>query len=172
MNVGGLDGQVWVAHWLCETFCIPKTNMKSLLPIIFATIAAVGNAMFALGQKRSASADNGLLFVGLSAIIAVSLALIFSPLVGPVDIGDILRENWKNILLSGLGLFLTYLGFNLLYSRYGASLYVLYAVISIITTTIIIGIFWLKEPVNAYQKMAIGLAIVAVVFFSIGQVKG
>ena len=146
--------------------------MKSLLPIIFATIAAVGNAMFALGQKRSASVDNGLLFVGLSATIAVFFALFFSPLVGPVDIGDILRENWKNLLLSGLGLFFTYLGFNLLYSRYGASLYVLYAVISIITTTVIIGIFWLKEPVNEYQKIAIALAIAAVVFFSIGQAKG
>jgi len=50
--------------------------------------------------------------------------------------------------LSGVGLFLTYPGFNLLYSRYGASQYVLYAVLSIITTTIIVGIWWLKEPVR------------------------
>jgi len=146
--------------------------MKSLLPIVFATIAAVGNAMFALGQKRSATADNGLLFVGLSATIAVLLALVFSPLVGPIDIGDTLKENWNAVLLSGVGLFFTYIGFNILYSRYGASQYVLYAVISIITTTIIIGILWLKEPVNEYQKIAIGLAIVAVVIFSIGQTKG
>ena len=41
-----------------------KNNMKILLPIFFATIAAVGNAMFALGQKRSVNAENGLLFVG------------------------------------------------------------------------------------------------------------
>lgn len=146
--------------------------MKSLLPIVFATIAAVGNAMFALGQKRSATADNGLLFVGLSATIAVLLALVFSPLVGPIDIGDTLKENWNAVLLSGVGLFFTYIGFNILYSRYGASQYVLYAVISIITTTIIIGILWLKEPVNEYQKIAIALAIVAVVIFSIGQTKG
>jgi len=74
-------------------------------------------------------------------------------------------------LLSGLGLFLTYLGFNLLYSRFGASQYVLYAVLSIITTTIVVGIWWLKEPVNLYQKVAIVLAIAAVVLFSVGQTK-
>ena len=38
--------------------------MKILLPIVFATIAAIGNAMFALGQKKSAGVENGLLFVG------------------------------------------------------------------------------------------------------------
>jgi len=32
--------------------------MKSLLPIIFATIAAIGNAMFALGQKKSSGVEN------------------------------------------------------------------------------------------------------------------
>ena len=145
--------------------------MKSLLPIVFATISAVGNAMFALGQKKSANVENGLLFVGLSAIIAVIFAIIFAPLVGTFEIGNVLKENWKSVLLSGLGLFLTYLGFNLLYSRYGASQYALYAVISIITTTIIVGMFWLKEPVNVYHKVAIAMAIIAVVFFSIGQSK-
>jgi drug/metabolite transporter (DMT)-like permease len=145
--------------------------MKSFLPIIFASIAAVGNAMFALGQKKSTDVENGLLFVGLSALVAVFFALSFAPLVGIFDIGNTLKGNWKTVLLSGAGLFLTYLGFNLLYSRYGASQYVLYAVLSIITTTIIIGVFWLREPVNVFHKVAIAMAIAAVVFFSIGQSK-
>ena len=145
--------------------------MRSLLPTVFATIAAVGNAMFALGQKKSAGAENGLLFVGLSALIAVLLALFFAPLLGAFNVRNTVKGNWNAVFLSGLGLFLTYLGFNLLYSRYGASQYVLYAVLSIITTTIIVGILWLKEPVNAYQKVAIGMAIAAVVLFSIGKSK-
>jgi drug/metabolite transporter (DMT)-like permease len=145
--------------------------MKSLLPIVFATVAAVGNAMFALGQKRSAGVENGLLFIGLSALVAVILALSFAPLTGAFDVGGMMKGNGRAVLLSGLGLFLTYLGFNLLYSRFGASQYVLYAVISIITTTIIVGIFWLKEPVNAYHKIAIVVALAAVVLFSIGQSK-
>ena len=145
--------------------------MKILLPIIFATIAAVGNALFALGQKKSVGVENGLLFVGASAVVAVIFAFLFAPLVDTIDLGNTLKGNWKAVLLSGLGLFLTYLGFNLLYSRYGASQYALYAVLSIITTTIIVGIFWLKEPVNIYHKIAIVLAIGAVVLFSIGQSK-
>ena len=145
--------------------------MKSLLPIVFATIAAVGNAMFALGQRKSAGVENGLLFVGVSALVAVLFALLCAPFVGAFDVGHTLKGHWHAVLLSGLGLFLTYLGFNLLYSRYGASQYVLYAVLSIITTTIVVGILWLKEPVNLYHKIAIGMAIAAVVLFSIGQSK-
>jgi drug/metabolite transporter (DMT)-like permease len=145
--------------------------MKSVLPIIFAAIAAIGNAMFALGQRKSAGVENGLLFVGVSALVAVLLALCFAPLVGVFDIESMLKGNWKAVLLSGFGLFLTYIGFNLLYSRYGASQYVLYAVLSIVTTTIVVGIWWLKEPVNLYHKVAIALAIAAVVLFSIGQSK-
>lgn len=145
--------------------------MRSLLPIAFATIAAVGNAMFALGQRKSAGVENGLLFVGVSALVAVVCALAFAPLVGAFALGNTLRGRWDAVLLSGVGLFLTYLGFNLLYSRFGASQYALYAVISIITTTIIVGLWWLQEPVNVYHKMAIALAIAAVIFFSIGQSK-
>jgi len=145
--------------------------MKILLPIVFATIAAIGNAMFALGQKKSVVVENGLLFVGLSALIAFLFALLFAPLVGEIDVGNTIKGNWKAICLSGIGLFLTYLGFNLLYSRYGVSQYVLYAVISIITTTLFIGVWWLKEPVNIYHTIAIALAIVSVIVFSIGQLK-
>lgn len=145
--------------------------MKSVLPIVFATIAAVGNAMFALGQRKSAGVQNGLLFVGISALVAVLLALAFAPVVGSLSIGNTLRRNWEAVLWSGVGLFLTYLGFNLLYARYGASQYALYAAISIITTTIIVGIWWLQEPVNLYHKIAIALAIAAVILFSIGQSK-
>ncbi len=145
--------------------------MKILLPILFATIAAIGNAIFALGQRKSANVENGLLFISVSALIAFLFVLSLAPFVGVFDVGDMVKENWKNILLSGFGLFLTYLGFNLLYTRYGVSQYVLYAVISIITTTIIIGVCWLKEPINIYHKIAIILAIVAVFIFSIGQSK-
>jgi drug/metabolite transporter (DMT)-like permease len=143
----------------------------TLWPILYATIAAVGNAMFALGQRKSAGVENGLLFVGLSALVATACALLAAPLVGGVDAGATLRGGWKALLLSGLGLFLTYLGFNLLYTRFGASQYALYAVLSIITTTIGVGIFWLKEPVNLYHKLAIALALAAVVLFSVGQSK-
>jgi drug/metabolite transporter (DMT)-like permease len=146
--------------------------MKVWLPIVFATIAAVGNALFALGQKKSASAENGMLFVAVSAFIAVSLACLTAPLLGNFDLGGTVKLHWKNALIGGAGLFLTYLGFNLLYTRFGASQYVLYAVISIITTTVIIGVFWLHEPLNFPQKLAVLMAIASVILFSMGQGRG
>lgn len=145
--------------------------MKGFFPIVFASIAAIGNAMFALGQKKSAGATNGLVFVSGSALVAFALAFIFTPCVGALDVANVLKVNWKTMVLSGVGLFFTYFGFNLLYSRYGASQYALYAVISIITTTVIVGVLWLKEPVNSYHAVTISLAITAVILFSIGQSK-
>lgn len=145
--------------------------MKIILPILFASIAAIGNAMFALGQKKSADFANGILFVGASALVAFLCSVLFSPIMGELDIGILVKLHWKSVLLSGSGLFLTYLGFNLLYTKFGVSQYALYAVISIITTTIIVGILWLREPINKYHVIAIALAVVAVLFFSIGQSK-
>lgn len=145
--------------------------MKIILAILFASTAAFGNAMFALGQRNSAGVQNGVFFVGISAMVAVILAFIFAPMTGALDVKTTLEGNWKAALLSGIGLFFTYLGFNLLYTRCGVTHYILYAVLSIITTTIVIGILWLKESVNIYQIVAIGFAIVAVVLFSIGQSK-
>jgi len=55
--------------------------------------------------------------------------LLAAPLLGPTNYLSSLKENWIWAIISGLGLFLTCLGFNLLYTRYGASHYILYAVI-------------------------------------------
>ena len=140
--------------------------MKTLLPILFASIAAVGNAMFALGQKKSSGFDNGLLFVSASALVAFLCSILLSPLAGQFDIEQVVKLHWKASLLSGVGLFLTLFGFNLLYSRFGVSQYVLYAVIAIITTTLIVGVLWLREPINIFHKMAIALALVAVVLLA------
>lgn len=143
--------------------------MNIILPIAFAGIAAVGNAMFALGQKQSSGVQNGLLFVGASAFLAFGLSIVSSPLVGPIDAGTLLRDNWKSLVVSGIGLFLTYIGFNLLYSRFGASQYILYASLSIITTTVVVGFIYLKEPINIYHIAAILSGIATVALFSIGQ---
>jgi len=145
--------------------------MKIIWPILFALIAAIGNAMFALGQKKSANFDNGLLFVGASAFVAFLCAILLSPFMGKIDLGNLAKLHYKAVMLSGGGLFFTYFGFNILYSKYGVSQYALYAVISIITTTVIVGVLWLKEPINVYHKIAIALAVVAIILFSIGQSK-
>jgi len=145
--------------------------MSLALPVLFALIAAIGNAVFAYGQKQASGPANGLLFVGLSALVAVLLSLAAAPLVGRFDPVALMKAEVRPILIGGVGLFLTYLGFNLLYTRYGASAYVLYAALSILTTTLVVGGLILKEPMNIYHVAAIVLAVAAVVLFSLGQAR-
>ena len=145
--------------------------MDAVLTVAFAAIAAVGNALFALGQRQSAGSANGLLFVGLSAFVAFALALMCAPMLGPFDAAALVRGHWRALLLSGTGLFLTYVGFNLLYGRFGTAPYVVYAALAIVTTTVGVGFFYLREPVNQYHVVAILLAAAAIVAFSIGQSK-
>ena len=144
--------------------------MKFMFPVLFASIAAIGNAMFALGQRESGSV-NGLFFVSASAVVAFVLGLICAPFFGPMEVAATFRGHTRAVLLSGVGLFLTYVGFNLLYSRYGTSSYVLYASLSIITTTVIVGMMWLHEPVNGLRVAAIAMAVGAVVLFSLGSAR-
>ena len=145
--------------------------MDAVLTVAFAAIAAVGNAMFALAQRQSAGVANWLLFVGASALIAFALSAVCAPLLGPLEAGALIRGQWRSLLLSGAGLFLTYVGFNLLYSRFGTSPYVVYAALAIITTSVGVGYLYLREPVNHYHIAAILLAAAAIVAFSLGQSK-
>lgn len=145
--------------------------MTSTLAILFALIAAVGNAMFAYGQKQSAGSGNGLLFVAASALVAMVLALAAAAFTGRFDPAAVWRHDGRAVLIGGVGLFLTYLGFNLLYTRYGATPYALYAVLSILTTTVGVGMLILREPVSAWHLAAVAAALIAVVLFSIGQAR-
>jgi drug/metabolite transporter (DMT)-like permease len=137
--------------------------------ILFASIAAIGNALFALGLRHASGFRNGLLFVAASALLAAVLALAVAPFVGALEVGVLVREHGRALLFSGTGLFLTYVGLNLLYGRFGTSPYVLYSALAIISTTVGVGFLYLKEPVNAYHVAAVLLALSAVALFSFGQ---
>lgn len=143
--------------------------MNILGPLLFALVAAVGNAMFAAGQKRAIELDNAFTFVALAALVCVILTTLFAPLFGPTNYINAVKQNGHWAVLSGVGLFLTYVGFNLLYSRYGASNYILYAVLSIITTSIIVGVVLFKETFNTYHWFAFACSILTVALFTIGN---
>lgn len=144
--------------------------MKGSSIFLFALIAAVGNAFFAAGQKKASGIDSSLIFVGLSAIVCVILtfSVIFF-MHKNTNLSLILKINWIWILMSGFGLFLTYLGFNLLYTSFGATGYVYYAVLSIITTSLIVGVFIFKEQLNIYHFISIGFSLIAILLFTIGN---
>ena len=138
-------------------------------PLFFALIAAIGNAMFAAGQKKAVAFENPFTFIALVAIVCVFLTVATAPLFGQPHYSAVAKENGWWAVLSGSGLFLTYIGFNLLYSKYGASNYILYAVLSIITTSIIVGVVMFKESFNTYHWLAFGSSITTVALFAMGN---
>ncbi len=143
--------------------------MQVLGPLLFALLAAVGNGFFAFGQRKSAGVENSFVFITIALVMCVLLCMASAPFFGVVNYGATLRQNLLWAAVSGFGLFLTYIGFNMLYSQYGASSYILYAVLSIITTTVIVGALLLRESLNLYHWLAVLTALTTVGLFSYGN---
>jgi drug/metabolite transporter (DMT)-like permease len=143
--------------------------MNVLGPLLYALLAAVGNGLFAFGQRKSVGVTNSFVFITITLIVCVLLCTASAPFFGPANYGATLRGNAGWAVLSGCGLFMTYLGFNMLYSTYGASSYILYAVLSIMTTSIIVGAVLLRESLNLYHWLAALSALVTVGLFSYGN---
>ena len=142
-----------------------------LKPLLFATLAAVGNALFAYGQRGVTPTANPFLFTfGATAIcmVLLSIATIYYRTVGDTVY---VSGNLTMMGISGLGFFLTFIGFFLLFTNYGASQYALYASISIVTTTLGVGVLIYREDFNIYKVAAMVLAIAAIVLFTYGNSK-
>jgi drug/metabolite transporter (DMT)-like permease len=139
--------------------------------LLFALVAATGNALFAFGQKKSVVADHPFMFIISSLVVCTVLFAITSLLLPKPEISTFVRDNYPWVLISGFGFWLTSIGFYFLYSRYGASHYVIYAVLSIVATSIIVGIVIFKESFNLYHFLSVMTAIMTVVLFTIGQAK-
>ena len=146
-------------------------NPRLISAIGAALLAAVANGMFVYGQRRSEVAENPFLFM-LFALLACTALFGLAVVVSPrTHVRDYLSRNYLWILLSGIGLFFTFIGFYLLYSRYGASYYTLYAVLSIVTTSVVVGVVILKEGLNVYHILAVVTALATVALFALGQNK-
>ena len=143
--------------------------MKTALPLIFSLLAALGNALFAAAQKKAVAASNPFSALVASAVVCVILAAATVPVFGKANYSSLLRKEVLWVVAGGIGLYLTYLGFNLLYTRCGASYYVLYAVLSIVTTVLVVGALVFREPLNGYHWAAVVSAFFTVVLFSMGQ---
>jgi hypothetical protein len=50
--------------------------------LFFVLIAAIGNAMFAAGQKKAIALENPFTFIALAAIVCVCLTVATAPLFG------------------------------------------------------------------------------------------
>ena len=136
---------------------------------LFAFIAAIGNAMFVYGQRASDTSENPFYFLFLILVVCISL-FIMSALIskGQMDMAYILA-NKQYILISGFGFFITFTGFYWLYSQQGASGYIVYALFSILTTSIGVGLIIFKEPYNRYHVISGLFAVAAILVYGIAQ---
>ncbi|NKB76559.1 MAG: EamA family transporter [Gammaproteobacteria bacterium] len=138
---------------------------------LFALLAAMGNALFVYGQRGSQASANPFQFILAALVICTILFLIFAfANKAPLD-GDYLLRNLRFILISGVGFFLTFIGFYWLYSQQGATNYIVYALLSILTTSIGVGIIIFREPFNQYHVIAGLLAVAAILSYGFGQHK-
>ena len=136
---------------------------------LYAFIAAIGNALFVYGQRGSSTADNPFLFLLITLSVCITLFAIFTLThKAPVD-PQYLVDNVRYIIISGVGFFVTFVGFYWLYNQQGATNYIVYALLSILTTSIGVGLIIFREPFNKFHVISGILAVSAILFYGLGQ---
>jgi len=143
--------------------------IKMLIPFSFALLASLGNVFFVFGNRKVGNSGNPLMFTTTAMTVCVALYFVCFFALGPKGSGEFLRRNLLWCMLSGVGMFMTFLGFYLLYSRFDTSYYALFAVTSVLMTTLVLGVFILKEGINLYGVISIAAAVVSIVFFGLSK---
>lgn len=144
-------------------------SLKFLIPFSFALIAALGNVFFVFGNRKVGHASNPFFFTATTMAVCLTLYLIGTTVFGLRGSQEFLRRNILWCSVSGVGMFMTFLGFYLLYSRFDTSYYALFAVTSVLLTTIVLGALILGERINLYGGVSIAAAVVSIVFFGLSK---
>jgi len=140
-----------------------------LVAFSFAVFAALGNVFFVLGSRKAGSAPNPLAFTAGAMTVSLTLVAVGWLLFGPRGTVEFARRSGGWIALSGLGMFMTFLGFYLLYSRFGTSYYTLFVVTSMVLTTLVLSLWILREGINGYGIASVIAAMVSILFFGLSK---
>ncbi|MBL7723640.1 MAG: EamA family transporter [Chitinophagaceae bacterium] len=146
-------------------------NNSFAFALILALVAAVGNALFALGQKKATVHANPFLYGSFTLLAGGVLLSIVSVFFNMKGVGNYAGINFKWFLVSGSGYVLLNIGLYFLYRNYGASYYTLYAVLSIITTSVLLATLVFNEKLNWYYGIAFLFALLTIIFFMLGKTK-
>jgi drug/metabolite transporter (DMT)-like permease len=144
-------------------------SLKFLLPFSFALFAALGNVFFVLGNRKVGPASNPFFFTATAMAVCLALFLTGTFFFGMRGGPEFLRRNLLWCALSGVGMFMTFTGFYLLYSRFDTSYYALFVVTSMLLTTLVLGVLVLREHINLYGGISIAAAVVSIVFFGLSK---
>jgi drug/metabolite transporter (DMT)-like permease len=143
--------------------------MKPLVGILaFAVLASLGNAIFVYGNRKAGDAANPFIYIMGGLIVAAVLLGLLSPLM-PGSASETIRRQGVWMVVTGVGTVITFVGFFYLFGRYGAAQYAVYAMLSLIVTSIGVGAVIFKEQVNLWHGGAILFALISLGLFFKGQ---
>jgi drug/metabolite transporter (DMT)-like permease len=143
--------------------------IRFLVALAFAVFAALGNVFFVLGSRKAGPSTNPLTFTAGAMTVSLALFLTGWLLFGPRGSMEFARRSGGWMGLAGVGMFMTFLGFYLLYSRFGTSYYTLFVVTSMILTTVVLSLWILREGINTYGVLSIVAAMASIVFFGLSK---
>ena len=136
---------------------------------VLALTAAIGNALYAFGQKKAVPHENPFVFGVFSLAVGSILLSVVALFFNTNNIGSYFAENFKWFTVSGLGYVLLNIGLFFLYRNFGASYYSLYAILSIMTTSILLATIVFHEKMNFYYWVSLSFAGLTIFFFLKGQ---
>lgn len=140
-----------------------------LIPFVLALIAAIGNAVVTLGQKKATAYEHPFLFGAFSLLFASIVLFCISFVYTIRNATEYITTNIPWFMTAGIGLVLLNIFLYLLYREYGAAYYTLYAMLAIVTTSIILATWVFKENMNIYYWVSLGMAVLTIVFFMKGK---
>ena len=140
-----------------------------IMPLVLAFVAAIGNAIVTLGQKKADPFPHPFLFGGFSLLFASTVLFALSFVYPAQNTGAYIRSNLIWFATAGVGLVLLNIFLYILYRDYGAAYYTLYAVLAIFTTSIALAVWLLNETMNLYYGIALGFAALTIFFFMKGR---
>lgn len=146
-----------------------KTN-SFVLPFCIALVAAIGNALVAMGQKKATTFSNPFLFGAFSLLIASAGLFAVALFNNNKGIGQYVSGNIQWFVLSGSGLFLLNVFLYMLFRNYGASYYTLYAILAIVTTSVLLSVYVFHEKMNVYYWASLVFAVITIIFFFKGKI--
>ena len=82
--------------------------------IIFAGLAAIGNAIFVYGQRSSTVSSNPYLFMTAAVTLCAFMFMVAALLSDNSGTTVYLKQNLWPIIISAIGFFLTFIGFYLM----------------------------------------------------------
>ena len=140
-----------------------------LLPFLLALIAACGNALVTVGQKRAEAFTNPFLFGACSLFLASLILFAIAGAHSTAGWRSYVGANGQWMAASAAGLVLLNVFLYVLFRSSGAGAYTLYALLAMGTTSVFVAVKVFGERITGFHCISLFFAALAIVFHLIGS---